>query len=292
LISSGETWALARRLTAELGSDDVVFCQNQYVGLPLAAAFGKRGKRPKLFVFCDNITSRRHSHAARMLRFAGSVDAVGVCCSREADFLHRGLKIPQSQIHLILEHVDNRFFSPGPPRGDKTRPVIVGIGLEQRDYQTLAQATHDLDVDVRITGFSRYAPPLSKSFPNPLPANMTRQYYDWPELVQLYRDADIVVSSIFPRRCASGVTTLMEGLCCARPVVATRSPGLSDYLEPNDGLSVVEPCDSGSMRRAIVGLLEHPDKARVQAERGYLLASKRYAFDSAVDRLERLLKSL
>jgi glycosyltransferase involved in cell wall biosynthesis len=227
-----------------------------------------------------------------VLRFAGSVDAVGACCSTQAEFLHRGLKIPQSQIHVILEHVDNSFFSPGPPRGDKTRPVIVGIGLEERDYRTLAQASHDLDVDVRISGFSRYVGPLSKSFPNPLPANMTLQYYDWPDLVQLYRDADIVVSSIFPCRYAAGLTTLIEGLCCARPVVATRSPGLADYLEPNDGLSVVEPCDSGSMRRAIVGLLEHPEQARIQAQRGYLLASKRYAFEKAVDRLEEILKSL
>jgi hypothetical protein len=66
LIASGETWALARRLTAQLGSDDVIFCQSQDVGFPVAAAFGMRGKRPKLLVSCDNIISRRNSLAARV----------------------------------------------------------------------------------------------------------------------------------------------------------------------------------------------------------------------------------
>ena len=121
---------------------------------------------------------------------------------------------------------------------------------------------------------------------------MTRQFYSYPDLVQLYRDADIVVASVFPCQYAAGVTTLMEGLACARPVIATRSPGLSDYLEPSDGLSVVEPCDGDGMRQAIVRLLEHPDEAREQGERGYHLATRRYAFDQAVDHLEKLLRAL
>jgi hypothetical protein len=46
------------------------------------------------------------------------------------------------------------------------------------------------------------------------------------------------------------------------------------------------------MRRAIVRLLGHPEEALDQAERGYELASRRYAFEQAVDRLEGLLQAL
>jgi glycosyltransferase involved in cell wall biosynthesis len=213
------------------------------------------------------------------------------CCSSQGEFLRRDLKVPESRTHLLLEHVDNRFFSPGPASTDKVRPVIVGVGLEKRDYRTLARACHDLDVDIRISGFSRYAALLAESFPDPLPANMTRRFYPWPELVQLYRDADVVVAPLFSCRYAAGVTTVMEALCCRRPVVVTRSPGLSDYLDPDDGLSLVEPSDADGMRRAIVRLLEHPEEAREQAERGFQLASHRYDFDRAVDRLAELLLS-
>ena len=92
-----------------------------------------------------------------------------VCCSTQAEFLRDKLKIPEPRIHLVLEHVDNRFFSPGPARPEKERRLIVGVGLEKRDYRTLAQASQDLDVDVRISGFSKYAALLAKSFPDERP---------------------------------------------------------------------------------------------------------------------------
>jgi glycosyltransferase involved in cell wall biosynthesis len=291
LIGSRETWAMARRLANQLGRDDVVFCQSETVGLPLVALLRKRSNRPKLYLFGHNLARRRCHVAARLFRLASRADALVVCCSAQAEFLREELTIPDSRIHILLEHVDNRFFSPGPASPDKERRLIVGVGLEKRDYRTLAQATQDLDVDVRISGFSRYAAVLAKSFPDSMPANMTRRFYSWPELVQLYRDADIVVAPLFPCPYAAGVTTLMEGMCCRRPVIVSRSPGLSDYLDPSDGISVVEPFDSNGWRQAIVQLLEHPEKSRDQADRGFRLGSERYDFDQAVNRFEKLLQS-
>jgi glycosyltransferase involved in cell wall biosynthesis len=292
LIGTPETWAMARRLADQLGSGDVVYCQSEAVGLPLAAVLGKQSGRPKLCVFGHNFTSRRCRVVARLIGLADRVDALAVCCSTQLEFLRNDLKIDPSRIHLRLEHVDTRFFSPGPPSAEKSKPVVAGVGLEKRDYRTLADACRDLPVDVRISGFSRYAAVLAKSFPDPLPPNMTRRFYPWPDLIQLYRDADIVVAPVFPSPYAAGVTTLMEGLCCRRPVVVTRSPGLADYLDPSDGLSIVEPNDSQEMRRAIVQLLDHPDEAGLQAERGFQLASQRYDFDRAVDHLYGILQAL
>ncbi|MGC8640247.1 MAG: glycosyltransferase family 4 protein [Isosphaeraceae bacterium] len=292
IYGSPETWALARRLADQLGSDDVVYCQSETVGLPVAAVLGKRSRRPRLCVFGHNLRGRRGRIFARAIGLADRVDALAVCCRAQADFLHRYLKMDRSRIHLKLEHVDARFFSPGPTSAEKKGPLVVGVGLEKRDYRTLAEATRDLPVDVRISGFSRYAAVLAKSFPDPLPSNMTRRFYTWPELVQLYRDADVVVAPVFPSPYAAGVTTLMEGQCCRRPVVVTRSPGLSDYLLPEGGLTVVEPLDGQGMRQAIVRLLDHPDEAREQAERGFQFASERYDFDRAVDGLIELLKAL
>ena len=149
--------------------------------------------------------------------------------------------------------------------------MIAGVGLERRDYRTLAAATHDLPVDVRISGFSRFAASAARSFPDPLPANMSRRFYEWPELVQLYRDADVVVAPLFPSPYAAGVTTLMEGLACGRPVVATRTEGLRRYLAPDDGLSLVEAFDAAGLRRAILRLLEHPAEAEAQGRAGLAL---------------------
>jgi glycosyltransferase involved in cell wall biosynthesis len=292
LTGAPETWALARRLASQLSKDDVVFCQSESVGFPLVALLGNGTRRPKVFVFVHNLGRLRGSVAAQLFRVASRAEAFGVCCSTQGEILHGKLGISKARIHLILEHVDNRFFTPGPASPNKLRPVIAGVGLEKRDYRTLAQASHDLDVDVRISGFSRYAALLAKSLPEPLPANMTQRFYTWPELVQLYRDADVVVAPVFPCAYAAGVTTLMEGMCCRRPIVVTRSPGLSDYLNPSEGLSIVEPADSTGMRQAIVELLADPDKSRHQADSGFRLGAQRYDFDQAVDRFAGLMRNL
>ena len=121
LHSTPECWALARRLAGQLGSDDTVYCQSEDVGLPLAATLGRNSRRPKLFVFCHSIASRRGRVAARIFRLASRADALGVCCSSQGDYLRRSLKIPESRIHLVLEHMDNRFFSPGPSGAEKAR---------------------------------------------------------------------------------------------------------------------------------------------------------------------------
>ncbi|MEM5838768.1 hypothetical protein AAHH59_10735, partial [Pediococcus acidilactici] len=58
---------------------------------------------------------------------------------------------------MLPDQTDTIFFRPSPASLDKPRPVIASVGLEKRDYRTLAAATSDLDVDVKISGFSRDA---------------------------------------------------------------------------------------------------------------------------------------
>ena len=93
--------------------------------------------------------------------------------------------------------------------------------------------------------------------------------------MQLYRDSDVVAAPLVPCNYAAGVTTLMEAMACDRPVVATRTTGLSDYLTPPDAVSVVEPFDATAMRAAIVRLLEDPEEARSRARRGHEFAIER-----------------
>ena len=84
--------------------------------------------------------------------------------------------------------------------------------------------------------------------PAEIPANMIIPSLQPRELVQLYRDGDVVVVPMFPNKYA-GITSLIEGLACERPVVASRTRGLVDYLSPPDGISAVEPSDPDAMRQ-------------------------------------------
>jgi glycosyltransferase involved in cell wall biosynthesis len=293
LIGTPQSWALARELAARLGPDDVIYCVDESSGIPMASALHGKADRPKLAVSLTNMDRPRGWLTGRLLRFANSVDVFLACCRTQFEFLRKTVGVAEERMCLVLAHLDESFFTPGPATPGKTRPVIAAAGMEKRDYRTLAEATKDLDADVKISAWSRDAAPLAKSFPPELPANMARQgYLEYPELRQLYRDADVVVVSVFPCTYAAGVTSMMEGMACARPVVVTRTRGLDDHLIPPDGLSIIEPGDPAAMRAAIERLLRDPQEARTLAEAGHSAGVRRFAFNTHLETVAGRLAAL
>jgi glycosyltransferase involved in cell wall biosynthesis len=205
-------------------------------------------------------------------------------------FLREYLKLPDERVRHVWDHTDTQFFTPGPPSPDKRRPLIVSVGLEQRDYRTLAEAAGDLDVDIRVSGFSKDAAAMAETFPAVLPANMSKAFYPWPDLVQLYRDADVVVVSCRPNKYAAGVQSLMEASACRRPLVVTSTEGLRAYL--HDGAVAVPPADVAAMRAAILATLRDRDAADQRGELAYRMAGARFGMERYVQELATALRAL
>lgn len=267
-------WALARRVVAQAGPGDTVFCSSEAGGLQVAAVCGRRATRPRLCLFVHNVDRPRARLALKWWRMADRVDVFLACSQTQVEFLRNYLGLPPDRVRHVWDHTDTRFFTPGPASPDKRRPMVVSVGLEQRDYKTLAAATHDLDLDVRISGFSKDAGALARTFPETLPVNMSRRFYSWPDLVQLYRDADVVVVSCLENKYAAGVQSLMEAMACRRPVIATATEGLRAYLD--DSVVAVKPGDPEAMRAAVQSVLGNRASAEARASRGHELALRRY----------------
>jgi glycosyltransferase involved in cell wall biosynthesis len=291
LIGVKESWALARRLAAGLGKGDVLYCLDADIGIPMAAALRGKSNRPKLAVFFHNIIRPRGRLATKLLGIRDTVDIFCSCCSSQLEFLRAWLNLGEDRTKLLLQDVDNRFYSPGPATPDKKRPLIAAVGLEKRDYVTLAAATSDLDIDVVVDAWSAHAHRLSRSFPRQIPANMSFRTSTPTELVQLYRDADVVAVPLLPNS-YSGITTLLEGLACRRPVVASRTVGLADYLSPPDGITPVEPSNPAALREAILHLLQDSEAAGAQARRGHQSVELRYDFDRYTEKVAGMLEAL
>ncbi|WP_445301326.1 glycosyltransferase [Microcoleus sp. Pol11C2] len=100
-----------------------------------------------------------------------------------------------------------------------------------------------------------------------MPENISRQFYEWLDLVQLYRDADVVAVCLVDNKYAAGVQGLVEAMACKRPVAITRTQGIIDYLAV-DIAKVVDVGDAAGLREAIVNLLKNPQEAESQAQRG------------------------
>lgn len=278
-----EHWAMARALSSQLGSEDVVFCTGEDIGVPVATLCGAKASRPKIVMFAHNLDRPRGRASLKLFGVADRVDLFVTNAGLQSDFLRRFLKLPEDRLCMLGDQTDMQFFTPGSASPDKQKPTVVGVGLEKRDYRTVAAATCDLDVDVKIAGFSQDVQSLAQAFPETMPINMSNCFYEWPDLLQLYRNADVVVVSVIDNKFCAGVTSMMEAMACRRPVVVTRTQGLSDYVASPGIACVVNPGDAGAMRQAIVNLLQNPQEAKAQAQRGYEYALKHYNSDDYVE---------
>jgi len=292
ILGQPQNWALARTLSSQLTGNDIVFCGGEDVGIPIATLCGALPNPPKIAVFIHTGHRPRSRAAFKLFKAIERVSLFITNCRPQVEFLHDYLQLPPHRVFMLPEQTDTHFFSPGAPLPGKQRPIIASVGLEKRDYRTLAAATHDMDVDVRISAFSVDVKPLAKSLPAVMPANMTRRYYEWTELVQLYRDADLVIVPLFESRDTAGVTSLLEAMACRRPVVVTSIPGLADYLETPDTLTIVAPEDELGMRRAIAHLLSNPQAAAAQAQAAYELVTQQHNSENYVEILAARLESL
>ncbi|MBW4634642.1 MAG: glycosyltransferase family 4 protein [Iphinoe sp. HA4291-MV1] len=277
IIGHPKHWSLARQLSLQLQKDDVIYCTGEHIGFPIAALCSAKRKRPKIIVFVHNINRLRACLALKLFDLANRIDLFVTTTPAQAEFLQHYLHLGENQIYQVSSlPIDLSFFTPGPSLLNKSRPVIGSGGLEKRDYRTLANATQDLNVDVKVCAFSPSTTALKRSFPKVTPNNMSFRFYDWCELLQLYRDSDVIVLSLFENNYQAGLTTLFEAMACRRPVVVTHSPGIIADLIDSGIVTGVNPCDPIGLKQAIQSLLNNSQKAEIQAHRGYELVHNQY----------------
>jgi hypothetical protein len=270
IFSRPEHWALARKLSSILKEDDVIFCTGEDIGFAIASLCGDCLHSPKIVVFIRNINRLRGRLSLKLFQLANRVDLFMTDNPAQADFLRDYLGLPTNRVHLFLEQpTDISFFTPGLASPNKKRPIIASGGLEKRDYGTLAQATLQLDVDVNICAFSRDATTSSRTFPKVIPANMSYGYYNWCELRQLYRDADVVAITVFQNNYQAGLSTMFEAMACRRPVIITQTPGIIGDIINHGFVIGVNPGDFVALKAEILSLINNPKKAENIAQQGY-----------------------
>ncbi|NJM86100.1 MAG: glycosyltransferase family 4 protein [Cyanobacteria bacterium CRU_2_1] len=293
IVGQPEHWAMARAIVAQLEDDDLVFCAGEDSGFPLAILCRMMGKRAKLTVTVMAPDRLRVRGVLKLFGLANQIDLFLVNTQAKADTLRRFLDLPSDRVYQLPEQTDTSFFTPGAASPTKTRPIIASAGLEQRDYQTLAEATCELEVDVNICAVSPNASTSTRvAMPKVTPDNMTLKHYDWVDLLQLYRDADVVAISLLDNHYAAGLTTLMEAMACRRPIVMTRTPGLAEQLIDLGVVMGVAPGDVDELRQAIVTLLENRELAESLAQRAYALVTRTHSSEVYIECLVERLSTL
>jgi glycosyltransferase involved in cell wall biosynthesis len=135
-------------------------------------------------------------------------------------------------------------------------PVIVAAGKSGRDYATLFAAMEGVAAELRvICDFAGVMPHI------PAQARITvlDHCHGNDYLAELAR-ADIVVLPLAVADISAGQMVMIQAKALGRPVVATDTPTLRDYAEPDVDAVLVPRGDVAALRAAIVALLADPDR--------------------------------
>jgi len=101
------------------------------------------------------------------------------------------------------------------------------------------------------------------------------------------------VCVLLKRELASGYSAikLYEYMACGKPVIASRVAGL-EFIGIEEVGRLVEPGDLKNIKEALLDLLSAPEKRVEMGQRGLKIAQERFAWDSRVSKIERILKEL
>jgi glycosyltransferase involved in cell wall biosynthesis len=210
--------------------DGVVFADGEHVGFPLAAFLGLRRRRGVRLVVLGHFVDKRWKRfllrAATLFVPRGTLVLHSVTqAERLADIL------PQRwNVSVLPYQVDSEYWQPQAPVVGGERPLIVSAGSENRDYATLIESVRGLEVDVCIASGSHWA--REEASARFLPANVTllTGTLAFERLRDLYARASLVVVPLHPVANQSGITTILEAMSMAKPVIVTATPGQREAI--------------------------------------------------------------
>lgn len=266
---------------------DVLFSYTDTISLPLAAMLALLPRRPLHIVTAHSIASKKRGQLLRQLH--PWVDLIIVYSDTVYNQAYTTIGVPKKKLYLSLYHTDHHFFKRTPKV--ERHNQICSVGLEKRDYPTLLEATHDLDLMVHLTAFSPWSKDASEVKETNLPANVTVKRYDYSDLRQLYAESRFLVLSLYENEYAAGITALYEAMAMGCPAIVSRTTGLQNMIEDGINGVFVPPGDPKALRQAILGLLGDPERAARIGENGYRTVIEQINIDAWTKRMVTLVDS-
>lgn len=198
------------------------------------------------------------------------IDGIVALGSVQVDYIQQRWH-PRGIVTFVPMHIDTEFYRPSPFQPNRT---ILTVGDDiGRDFDTLLVATEGLDAEVVL----KTGRPIAERESLPR-VRRIKQRLDWLEYRQMFADARFVVIPVAETIHASGVGSLLEAMAMGKPIVATGSAGLRDYLVHEENALVVPCGDPQAMRAAVQRLLADDDLCRRLGAGARRFAEERCSF--------------
>ncbi|MGQ9676652.1 MAG: glycosyltransferase [Chloroflexota bacterium] len=268
----------------------VVASMSERVGIPLSLMLDPRVRH--IVRICHPLSP----HKLSFLRLSGLAHRwvkLIVYTQAEADALQQLLDLDGERLMVLPDPVDTSFFAPKPKAAQsKEQDYVLSVGLTRRDYPTLLRALGQLPhVRCEIRAGSTWETRGAHFGTGAMPHNVEiLPAIGHEALRERYRDAQFVIIPL--RRTTQwgvGGTAVAEAQAMGKAVVATRNPGMCEYLSDGETGILVEPDDERSMAEAIDYLWRNPEIAAAMGIRGRQRVESRHGFDTWLRRMANLI---
>ena len=153
---------------------------------------------------------------------------------------------------------------------------ILASGRSYRDYETLARAIEETDVNLKVSGRKFNLAGIN------VPSNMEATgWLEYRELQDFIHDSQFYVIPLQPIAHAGGDSSLLHAMSFGKAVVATRAPSTETYIQHGQTGLLVEPKDVQGMREAILYLWQNPDETTRMGN----AARRRFVENHTIDKL-------
>ena len=201
--------------------------------------------------------------------------------------LKKDFGLRESQLGYLPFGVDADFFKPGDQSTDFEEDLVVSVGNDRdRDFPTLVKAAGIVN-----RRSPRMRLELATRQPVILPEGLGHRHNDLThrELLRKYQHCAVVAVPTRPNLHVSGITAILEAMACAKPVVATDTPGIREYVQNHENGIIVPPGDPEKMARAISGILDDPERGRELGLRGRRVVESNFNTRGMAERLAALI---
>lgn len=281
--------AIAVARLAQQGKYDVVLSLSERVGIPLALLL-KRGVH-HMVIF-------HHGMSGQKLRLIKSLGlqhrwrTIAAISDAEAQGMRGQLGLSERQVVPLHTPVDTDFYQPS---SDSTgqEGFIQSLGLSYRDYPTLIHAMYRLpDIPCQLRVGSSWVTGSGGHEHVSLPPNVTLQPFVHPsKLRQCYEESRFIIVPIrATTQWSAGCTSVQAAQAMGKPVIATRMPGLSEYLIDGETGILVAPSDPLAMADAIEQLWKDPQRIKQMGRNAREWIRTHHSLDTWLARVTHLVE--
>ena len=251
LSSAAHVIAALRRLDGATA----VLSDGEHLGIPLGYALRARGLGVPHVVIGHHLDSPKKRELFRHLGAASGMDRILVHSERQREVAIR-LGVPPERVFVLPYAVDTDFWEPCAERTPGTRPIVGSAGIEHRDYATLVDAMQGLDAHLVVSIGSTHSPTSRSRLPERWPPTAEVGFAPPSRLRLRHADATVVVVPIVETEFPAGITSILEAMAMAKPVVVSGTRGLGQVVRDEETGLVVPPGDAAAMHRAVRRLLD------------------------------------